>query len=187
MRKHLKQLFLAILLLGISVVIQANTKIYKVIKPDGTILYTDKPGPGAVPLEMNMPENVTPSLAPAPKQGNSVLRNNIKPQNQGNNASIEASVSPPDIRILSPRNEETIRNNAGEILIQGDTNKASVGEYQLHMDGRIMAEKKLPQFTLYNVPRGEHTIQIILVNKGKQLALSEKVTFYLHRASVFNR
>lgn len=154
----------------------ASTKIYKLVKPDGTVLYTDKPVPGAVLVEVGSPQNVTPALtSTSPRQLIPVKRQT-------------KSVPPPTITIISPTQEQTLRSNIGEVNITGEVSKEVPGTYQLIRNGEVVAEGNQPQFTLSNIPRGAHTIQISLSdNKGKQLALSQKVTFFLHKASVNNR
>ena len=40
-------------------------------------------------------------------------------------------------------------------------------------------------FVLHNIDRGEHQIKMKLLNeKGKVIALSKVITFYMHRSSV---
>ncbi|XOV80604.1 MAG: DUF4124 domain-containing protein [Aestuariibacter sp.] len=154
----------------------ASIKVYKIVKPDGTVLYTDKPVPGAVLVEVGSPQNVTPALTSTSSRPLNTGKRQAKPS------------PPPTITITSPTHEQTLRSNIGEVRITGDVSKKVPGIYQLIRNGEIEAESNQPQFTLSNIPRGAHSIQIVLSdNKGKQLALSQEVTFFLHKASVNNR
>lgn len=168
---------ISILLLLLCCSAIAGTKIYKIIKPDGTVLYTDKPVPGAVPVAIGDAQNVAPALAP------------VKRHIKARSTTEPKDTSPaPDIRILSPRHEETVRNNAGEVTVKGDINRQTPGLFRLYLNGEAVTESEFPEFQLTSVPRGAHTIQLAFFdNKGKQLASSQQVTFYLHKASVNNR
>lgn len=149
-----------------------SATLYKVVKADGTVIYTDRPVAGAVPVSLPK-ANTADSLAP--KQVNSTT-----------------APKKPDktyqLTILAPAHEATIRNNLGEVQVSGSISPNAVGSFQLLLDGQVMATGASPNFNLQGVPRGAHQIQIQLINKsGKILASSPEHTFYLHQASVLNR
>lgn len=151
-------------------------KIYKVVKPDGTVLYTDKPVPGAELVELNNHLTVAPSLASTNKDA------------RAKGVRVIPKKPVPTIEITSPSQEQTIRNNLGEVTVLGKISSAYPGSYQLLLNNEVVDTNSVPQFELTALDRGAHKIQISLIdNKGKQLALSSTVTFYLHKASINNR
>ncbi|WP_318478930.1 DUF4124 domain-containing protein [Photobacterium leiognathi] len=91
------------------------------------------------------------------------------------------------VSLVSPMHEQTIRNNEGIINIHAVTNSKlnNQTQAQLVLDGVV---KGAPQteltWTLDNVDRGSHQLQIQLVKGGKVIASSDSITVYLHRATV---
>lgn len=147
--------------------------LYKVVKADGTVVYTDRPVAGAVPVAL---PSVNTSQSLAPKQ-------DAKPTTTPPKPDINYHIS-----IQSPAHEETIRNNLGAVKVSASIDPKGVGMFQLVLDGQVVSTKAFPQFSLQGVPRGEHKIEVQLVDKsGKILASSPSRIFYLHQASVLNR
>ena len=149
-----------------------SATLYKVVQADGTVVYTDRPVAGAVPVAL---PNANTSQSLAPKQV-------TKP----------TAPSKPDVNynisILSPAHEETIRNNQGEVKVSASIEPKAVGLFQLVLNGQVLATGASPQFVVQGVPRGEHQLEVRLVSKsGKILASSPTRVFYLHQASVLNR
>ncbi|WP_117235608.1 Ig-like domain-containing protein [Vibrio maerlii] len=90
------------------------------------------------------------------------------------------------VHILSPADNSTIRNNTGNITIQGQLSRSLTnGEsLQLMMNGSPYgAPTKQPVWQLKNRDRGTHTISIQILKGGKLIASSISATIHLHRAS----
>ena len=91
------------------------------------------------------------------------------------------------IEILKPSQEETIRDNSGSVYISGAIKpsfKRGLSVVLKLNDKKIKGPQKSAVFILRNVDRGEHKVQLEVWNeKGKVIAVSDPVTFYLHRAS----
>jgi hypothetical protein len=92
------------------------------------------------------------------------------------------------IDITNPTPDETIRDNTGSVHISGRIGPRFVQGHkvQLYLDG---AKYGKPQtsilFVIRNIDRGEHQLQLKLIDaKGKMLAKSKSVTFFLHRRSI---
>ncbi len=149
----------------------ATTKIYKVVKADGSIVYTDKPPANAQEYKLE----VKPNIIATPTHKNSAT-------------TIPASNSAPSpdysVTITSPANEATVRNNAGTVTISVNVSPEVKGLYRLIVNGEPTAQQASPVFELQELNRGEYKIKIELLDQsGKLLASSPLSTFYLHKAS----
>lgn len=121
----------------------------------------------------------------------------IKPGNQNISSSINTSIldiNPKklddkfDVEIVRPTNNSTIRDNTGSVHISGRIKpvfKQGLSIQLILDDIPYKAPQKHSMFALRDIERGEHQIKLELLNtKGKVIALSKPVTFYMHRASV---
>ncbi|MGL5799426.1 MAG: hypothetical protein ACRCYN_05070 [Plesiomonas sp.] len=94
------------------------------------------------------------------------------------------------IAILSPIDEQTVRNNSGDIdvtvmVVPKLTESQTV---QLLLDGTPSGSPtRSIQQQLKNIDRGSHQVSAQLLDKGQVVATAPAVTVYLHRASVLNR
>ncbi|PSV29355.1 DUF4124 domain-containing protein [Photobacterium sp. GB-72] len=91
------------------------------------------------------------------------------------------------VSLVSPMHEQTIRNNEGIINIHAVTNSKlnNQTQAQLVLDGVLKGEPQTElTWTLDNIDRGSHQLQIQLVKGGKVIASSDSITVYLHRATV---
>ncbi|MGL4957377.1 MAG: hypothetical protein ACRC49_00035, partial [Plesiomonas sp.] len=94
------------------------------------------------------------------------------------------------IAILSPIDEQTVRNNSGDIdvtvmVVPKLTESQTV---QLLLDGNPSGSPtRSIQQQLKNIDRGSHQVSAQLLDKGQVVATAPAVTVYLHRASVLNR
>lgn len=163
------------LLLIVSVLKPAyatSAKIYVWRDASGVLVFSDSPAPGAEEVE-------------------------IKPSNQNISSSMDTSIldiKPKqlddkfEVDIIRPTNNSTIRDNTGSVHVSGRIKPVFKQglSIQLFIDE---VPYKTPQthsmFALRDVERGEHQIKLVLFNaKGKVIASSKSVTFYMHRASV---
>ncbi|WP_298773306.1 DUF4124 domain-containing protein [uncultured Shewanella sp.] len=164
------RLFSLFLLLLLSSM--ANSTVYKWVDKDGQIHYTDKPVNNANPVEFKANTNNHVSLPPVP--------------------AISTNTPPPSkpvqyqLTITKPIEEETIRNNNGDlsVIVQIKPRFPSTSRLQLHLDNQILGKPQTStMFSLKNIDRGEHNIIIKLIDKnGKILASSLPRTFFLHRS-----
>jgi len=168
--------FLLLTLFTLSIatpVIGSTAKIYVWVNEKGQTVYSDTPRPGAEEVKTK-PSNVIQSSKRVETQ---TLDINVK--------KIEDEYQ---MIVTIPKNNSTIRDNTGSVFIQGIIKpifKRGL-KIQLMLDDKPY---KKPQshgkFSLKNIDRGEHQIKMKLLNeKGKVIALSEAITFYMHRTSV---
>lgn len=162
---------IALLSLIVTAPLLANT-IYKTVQADGTVVYSDVPSRDSVPVNMVLSNNVIiPKLADPMTTGQ-------------DNSEIKQPTTQYQITVLSPRPQETIRNNNGEVNINFEITPDYVGKSYLLVDDQVVNTKGKTQIKLNNVERGEHFIEVQLRdNSGKIFASSGKQSFYLHKAS----
>ncbi len=166
---------LLLTLLGITLaapVHPSTSKIYVWRNEKGVLVFSDSPRPGAEEVKTK-PGNVIQSSTSVDTE---VL--DIKPQ--------EAKEQY-EIAITIPKNNATIRDNTGSIYISGGIKpRFKPGlQVQLYLDGEPHQKpQEHSMFSLRNIDRGEHKIKMLLLDeKGKVIASSTSVTFYMHRAS----
>jgi len=143
---------------------------------DGEVSFSDRSTPGA--LELALPPVQTydaPSL-PSAVIGSSDTEDQV-----------------PDgyteFKILAPSPGETFRNNGGKVAFRFALAPGLRVDDQLRlfMDGSAVVEGHTTSMSLDNVDRGEHTVYAEVVDKrGKSVARSGAVHFYLHRTSIPN-
>lgn len=151
----------------------SSAKVYVWRDEAGVLVFSDTPRPGAEEVKTKEGNVIEAST----KLETSVL--DIKPQ------VIEETYQ---VEINHPKNSSTIRDNTGSVYISGSIKpifKPGL-RIQLILDNKPhLAPQTHTMFSLKNIDRGEHQIKMQLLNeKGKVIALSEPITFYMHRASV---
>lgn len=163
---------MCLLLLCISVSAQV---IYKTVKADGTMVYSDVHTDGAIPVKLSaMNTVVVPALNNAASQASHPNK-----QIKKREPNVQYAVS-----IRSPAAQSTLRNNAGTVSINADVSPKKSGKFQLVLDNQIVTTQSKSLFELEGVERGAHVIQVnFLDNSGKTLASSMPQTFYLHKTS----
>jgi hypothetical protein len=169
----MKVIGIALLLTSLSFqLLAASAKIYVWRNEQGVLVFSDSPKPGAEEIKVN-PQNTMISST----LNTSML--DITPQKISESYTVEIS---------QPKNKATIRDNTGSIYIAGLVKPLFKSGFniQLYLDGKKY-QKPQPRaiYILRNVDRGEHHIKLILLNnKGKKIASSKEITFYMHRTSV---
>ncbi|NRD71681.1 DUF4124 domain-containing protein [Shewanella sp. VB17] len=162
------------IILLLTFTMMSHATVYKWIDKDGKIHYSDKPIPNSktVQFKDNTQNQITLQLPVA----NSA-------ETTEHNISTDYKLS-----ITSPREEETIRNNEGNITIIAiiSPDLAPKHVLVLLMDGIIVGPaQNTPIFNLKNVNRGEHSFIIkAIAQNGKQLASTPPRKVYLHRTRV---
>ncbi len=170
----MKQLVLTLCLVLASGSVQAQS-VYEIVRPDGTVEFTDAPPPGAPAKKIEVPPlNTTEPLAPP------------------FDASTQPAASAPkrysEVRITRPGNDEAIRDNAGNVNVDLSLNPSlrAGDKIDLYLDGQTIDGDKATAtaITLADIQRGTHSIQALIKNSaGTVVARSNSVTFTLQRRS----
>lgn len=169
----IKLLLLTILCFTLAAPAYSSTaKIYVWRNESGVLVFSDSPKSGAEEVKIK-PGNI---IQASTQVDTEVL--DITPQK---------IIEQYKIAINTPKNNATIRDNTGSIYIEGAIKPRfkSGLQVQLVLDGTPHQKpQKHSMFSLRNVQRGEHKIKMLLLDeKGKIIASSSSVTFYMHRAS----
>ena len=170
----MKALYLTLLVASLSA--QAST-LYKLKKPDGSIIYTDQPVPGAVPVDLSKTNS---AVMPA-------YQGKLPARTSSTRTTTDAAIDYA-IDIVNPAEQQAIRSNPGDLTVQVNIKPAFSGQLQLLMDNKVVKTQANREFLLNNVDRGEHHLQVQLIdNSGKVIASSPVRVFYLLRATILNR
>ncbi len=170
----IKLLLFTLLVITLAAPVHPNTaKIYVWRNEKDVLVFSDSPRPGAVEVKTK-PAEIIQSSTSVKTEALQITPQDISEQYE--------------ISINIPKNNATIRDNSGTIYISGGIKpRFKPGlEVQLLLDGESHQKpQKHSIFSLRNVDRGEHQIKMLLLDeKGKVIASSESVTFYMQRASV---
>ncbi len=168
--------FLLLLLLSLSIATPVNAstaKIYVWRNEKGELVYSDTPRPGAEEVKTK-PGNVIKSSTTLDTQVLDIESKKISEEYQ--------------VVINHPKDNTTIRDNTGSVYISGSIKPIFKRGLRIQLildDKPHLKPQTQPMFSLRNIDRGEHQIKMQLLNKkGKVIALSKAITFYMHRASV---
>ncbi|WP_114324904.1 DUF4124 domain-containing protein [Candidatus Colwellia aromaticivorans] len=170
----IKILLLVLLTLSIAApVYSSSAKIYVWRSETGVLVYSDTPRPGAEEVKA--------------KNGN-VIASSTNIETQVLDIETQKIEEEYQVFINHPKDNSTIRDNTGSVYISGSIKpifKRGL-KIQLILDEKpYLTPQTHTMFSLRNIDRGEHQIKMELLNeKGKVIALSKAITFYMHRASV---
>ncbi len=177
---------IAVLLLTALITGEASARIYKTIDSNGNPVFTDvPPNDGSQPLDLNPGNQFSQPSATAEMVGQDPREEDLEED--------FSLVIYEHLRILSPTNDEAVRENAGNVTVQfylhPDLQVERGHQVELLLDGEIYATtSKGGSFSLLNVDRGTHQLQIQVVDgNGTALMDSSSINFHLLRYSIQNR
>ena len=170
------------LVLGIiaALSLPAQAEIFKTVDEHGNVVFTDIP-----PREDD--ENAEQIIIENP---NSFAVDEAIPNadewivEPEEGAEEEPPFSYKTLEIVSPADDEPVRENAGNITIVTNLNPRLQRGHRvrLMMDGAVVQEGSQASFDLANVDRGTHTIAVEIVDeRGQVLIRSEQSTFHMLR------
>lgn len=169
--------YISLSLIAASIALSAfATEIFVTRDKDGNPVFSDQPSKNAEKIIIQDIQTV-----PRENVGTSVgsSSNTIKELPKYNNFSI-----------VSPKNDESIRENTGAmtVLLTLEPELRGNDSVSLYMDGQEVASGRQLSFSLSNVDRGTHTLQAkIKSSAGKSIFESNSITVHLQRISVLNR
>lgn len=178
-----KALVATLLLATLSSPALAQSDIYKVTHPDGSISFTDQPPSGSdsfsVELLDNNRTNTVPGVAPKPRASEA----------EGESEELAVTqLTPKSVGIMSPIDQTTIPMGPGHFSVLAKVEpKLEPGEMlQLVMDDTPVDDPITDTtWDLKFVVRGEHSLLINrLDSAGNVIASSEPVVVYVLRPSI---
>lgn len=148
--------------------------IYKTVDKDGNVVYTDT-NPGT----QNAEEVELKPITPLPSV--SVQYRAPVSQPKETESSDDAYTN---LAIINPADGTTVRN-AGNFSVTVQTMPRLMSGHRLRLllDGKpVDKPKRALNFTLLNVDRGSHQLQLDVVNGSNQVVQSTNTTVYVQRA-----
>jgi hypothetical protein len=164
-----------VLCLTLATGVAQGQKIYKYVLPDGKVVYSDTPPPDAGAEKVELSPLQTFSAPPA------------APLGSGDREKKKEGESYEEFTITKPANDETIRDNGGNISISLSLKPGLKGGHSIDvtMDGKSLGSGRGTSITLTDVDRGSHSVQATVKDEsGKAVAKSNSVTFHLKRGGV---
>jgi len=181
--KKLKLFTLLLFMLLNSTATQAE--MYKWVDQDGNISYSDHPPyKGAKKLEAPALSSVPATDIPE-KKPETVAETNGEDEKKITKYAY--------LRITSPENDATIRDNNGNfsisISIKPSLNTKAGDYFSVLMDGKVMHDKlSSTSVSMTNIDRGSHTVSVTVNSKdGKPIRKSSPVTVHVHRQSILRK
>ncbi|RJX72456.1 DUF4124 domain-containing protein [Vibrio sinensis] len=171
-------LIMSLLLISFLSSAQSKQTIYTWVDSKGIRHFNDHPQHiDAQPITL---ENKPLPLTPTPDE--ELQKKTPLHKNRDTAEATEAT----NIEILSPRQNETLRNNQGEIVITTELSRKLKPDEQLQLilgGTSYGAPQTTQRWILKNIDRGKHQISIQVVSLGKVIASSITITVHLKRAS----
>jgi hypothetical protein len=167
------------LLLLIAMPLQAE--VFKTVTPDGEVIYSDVKTSGSKQMNVPEPQTYTPAPLPPPESDPAVS------EQEAANAIYKSLV------IDLPANEETIRDNQGniELLVSSKPGLIRTDGHRIvyYLDGEPHGRRTIDTRKVFtNVDRGEHILSVAIVDTNDAVIIeSQPVKVFLHRASVQHR
>jgi len=155
-------------------------QVYKIVRPDGTIEFTDQPVKNSETINLPSVQGYdssgggkpaaqsSPTAAPAKQNGNSEYL---------------------QFAITSPATEETIPNTGGVVSVSVNVSPAlqKGDEVVITLDGKEVARGASTSFSLSEVYRGAHLVGASIVDSsGSVIRQANPVTFYVFQQSRLN-
>ncbi|GAB3108213.1 DUF4124 domain-containing protein [Aestuariicella hydrocarbonica] len=161
---------LCVSLLGTSLF--AAAEIYKSVDEHGNVIYTDNPkGNNKVNTVELPPVNTQPATP--------VYQRPTQQPSQSTEYQVTIHAPQDGAQIPTGQRDIPVSLNVSPQLKQG-------AYIQILLNGQVFgSDFHATQFTLQGVYRGEHHLQAVVISaSGEELARSDSVTIYVHRASV---
>ncbi len=165
--------------LGMLLVASASSAtVYKWKDEEGRVHYSDRPVEGAEVVKSVPLTTFKSPPASSPSSANSTQQKD------------EDSANYTNFAFVSPANDTTVRDNAGNIAIQlsVDPPLRQGHSIVLTIDGTPLQNKmQATTFTLSNLDRGTHTLQASIVDsEGETVTETAATTVHMRRASILS-
>jgi hypothetical protein len=148
---------------------------------NGQVHYSDRPYPGATPIQLRGAQGYS---APAAVSPAGAAPESTSPQGA-------AATRPYNVfNVLQPSQQETLWNTGSVLDVQVDLSPGLQQGHHLgaYLDGQLIdVGARSTQFQLPDVFRGLHTLQaVVLDTTGREVLRSLAVTFIVQQTSILN-
>jgi hypothetical protein len=164
---------LILLLVGVLCA-PVSAKVYKLVLPDGSVQFTDQPQEGAEEVKLPPVQTFRPPPVPPSGSGSSGERGDAGPLYES-------------IAVVSPRPDETLRDNTGtvDITLSLEPSLRAGHTVEILLDGKAIGSGAGTSVSVSDVDRGTHTVSAAVKDAdGNTLATAPGVTFHLKRTAV---
>ena len=169
----------AIIVTAIAAPALAQTKVYITRDADGNPVFSDRKSSGAEAHVVQELPSMPAFNVPDPAR---------QPETQNREP---VPVSYTSLSIISPSNGTDLpRGMAGDIQVSGVLTPALQGDDEVILkdSGKEIARSKQTTFTLTNLDRGEHNLQMEVVSPDGEVRISsQNITLYVQRSSSLAR
>ena len=146
--------------------------VYRTVDEHGNVIYTDKPTQDSEKIRVDEVQTINPGEVPQFVY----------------TPPAEAVDAYSRLEIVSPENDSVIQSDNGNVTVSVALEpplNLRAGHYLvLHLDGNEAASGSGPQFTLSDLERGTHTLDMVVVDQsGNQLIISPSVSFTIYQHS----
>lgn len=155
--------------------IAVAAQVHRRVKPDGTVYFSDRPGPDAEEVEAAPAQTVRMPAAPAPRSSAS----QSPEQDEGVFRYTRAA-------IVSPVEGQGVRANDGIITVQIALEPSIQPGHAIvvTLDGASIEFTDPAAIRLTNLSRGRHQLEAVVVDdRGRELRRVDPVGFYVLRTS----
>lgn len=178
--RYMKQAFirLGLGLCALALPTLVLAAVYKHVGPDGQIVYSDQPQPGAEEIKID----VVPT-PPAPSAAQTAADPDPDIDSQTDFAGYTR------LTVTRPENDATVRENSGivavEIALEPALQVEAGHKIAVSLDGTTLPDiSSTSTFQVSNVDRGTHSLLVsVLDANGAALISSASVTFHMKRES----
>lgn len=152
-------------------------EIYRTVDKNGNVIFSDKPTEDSEKIQL--------------KETTTIKSLNTESSSPATTPSTKEKIIPyKSITITAPADDETIRENAGNVSVKVavDPMLQPGDEVVVYLDGEEKMKRAGGAFNLENIDRGTHQIRASVKDQDGHIVISSKsTTFYLHRQSVIMR
>jgi len=161
-----------------SIINTAVAEVYRWEQSDGTVTYSDSPGPNSKVIEVkDLP------IVNIPAPAFSATHNPHATKHKSNDLAYRT------LTITTPAHDSTIRDNTGAISITASLSPAlQEGHHlQLLLDGTIKSQPSdSSSFQLQDVERGSHQLTLQIIANGTVFQSSAPITVHMLRHSALH-
>ncbi len=148
--------------------------VYKVVSPDGEVIYSDTYIPGAQRMRVG--------------GGKSSANSGADRQSEAASGTFAEGSIYTNFEIMQPENDQTIRNDEGNVSV-GLLLTPGLAEghsLQIFIDGtKVDGTMRSTQFNLKGLSRGSHTLKVSVVDdQDNTLAEASGVVFHLRKSAI---
>lgn len=147
--------------------------IYRKVDKDGNVIFTDVPSDDAEKIQL--------------KETTTIKSLDVEPSSPATRLQEVQSIPYKSLSIVNPKNDEAIRDNAGNVTVEISIEPALMTGHEVvvYLDGEEKTKGAGTAFDLENIDRGTHQIRVSIKDpQGHIVASSRSTTFHIMRQSV---